>query len=79
MAESHQSVEQNKETMMRFNEVSRNPEEDESGKWDIDDTRRPRLTLRHLNKMRNMQEMSKMEYQNSLSDIKMQYGSADSE
>lgn len=64
---------------MRFNEVSRNPEEDESGKWDIDDTRRPRLTLRHLNKMRNMQEMSKMEYQNSLSDIKMQYGSADSE
>ena len=64
---------------MRFNEVSRNPEEDESGKWDIDDTRRPRLTLRHLNKMRNMQEMSKMEYQNSLSDIKMQYGSAESE
>ena len=79
MVVSHQSVEQNKETMMRFNEVSRNPEEDESGKWDIDDTRRPRLTLRHLNKMRNMQEMSKMEYQNSLSDIKMQYGSAESE
>lgn len=76
---NHQSVEQNKETTMRFNEVSRNPAEDESGKWDIDDTRRPRLTLRHLNKMRNMQEMSKMEYQNSLSDIKMQYGASESE
>lgn len=61
---------------MRFEEVSRNPENDESGKWEIDDTRRPRLTLKHLNKMRNMQEMSKLEYQNSLDDVKAQYSSS---
>lgn len=64
---------------MRFNELARNSEEDRSGKWEVDDTRRPRLTLRHLNKMRNMQEMSKMEYQQKLDDYKTQYGSSGEE
>ena len=59
---------------MRFNELARNSEEDRAGKWEIDDTRRPRLTLRHLNKMRNMREMSKLEYQQKVDDYKTQYG-----
>lgn len=62
---------------MRFNELNaRDKTEDRSGKWDIDDTRRPRLTLRHLNKMRHMQEMAKLEHQQKVSDYKSQYGAA---
>lgn len=65
---------------MRFNELARDASEDRSGTWEIDDTRRPRLTLRHLNKMRNMQEMAKLEHQQAVADYKIQYGtSADSE
>lgn len=48
---------------MRFNEVERQAEDDEYGKWDIDDTRRPRLTLKHLNKMRKMRSMSEAEHE----------------
>lgn len=47
---------------MRFNEVSRNSEEDDYGTWDVDDTRRPKLTLKHLNKMRKVREMAKLEH-----------------
>lgn len=64
---------------MRFNELARNSEEDRSGKWEVDDTRRPRLTLRHLNKMRNMREMAKLEHQKQVEQYKTQYGSAGQE
>ena len=47
---------------MRFNEVERQADEDEYGKWDIDDTRRPRLTLKHLNKMRKMRSMAEADH-----------------
>lgn len=60
---------------MRFNELARNAADDRSAKWEIDDTRRPRLTLRHLNKMRNMQEMAKLEHQEKIADYKLQYSS----
>ena len=44
--------------MMRFNEVkTSNAEDDQYTKWDFDDTRRPRLTLKHLNKMRKNKEI----------------------
>lgn len=62
---------------MRFNELAQNAEEDNYNKWDIDDTRRPRLTLRHLNKMRNMKEMSRLEHAEKVQDYKAMYGSAD--
>lgn len=58
---------------MRFNELARDAAEDRSAKWEIDDTRRPRLTLRHLNKMRNMQEMAKLEHQEKVADYHLQY------
>ena len=43
---------------MRFNELAQNAKDDESNKWELDDTRRPKLTLRHLNKMRNRRILS---------------------
>jgi hypothetical protein len=61
---------------MRFNELAQNAEEDNYNKWDIDDTRRPRLTLRHLNKMRNMRELSKKEHAEKVKNYKTMYGSA---
>lgn len=62
---------------MRFNELAQNSDEDNYNKWDIDDTRRPRLTLRHLNKMRNMRELAKTEHAEKVKDYKSMYGSAD--
>jgi hypothetical protein len=64
---------------MRFNELARDSSEDRSGTWEIDDTRRPRLTLRHLNKMRNMQELAKVEHQQATDNYKIQYGPSASE
>ena len=59
---------------MRFNELAQSAENDEHNKWDIDDTRRPRLTLRHLNKMRGMQEIAKIEHIEQVKQHKIQYG-----
>jgi hypothetical protein len=66
---------------MRFNELSQNAEQDEYNQWDIDDTRRPRLTLKHLNKMRGMREIAKAEHIEQSKQWKVQYGasSGDSE
>jgi hypothetical protein len=49
---------------MRFNELAIDSKND-NDKWDIDDTRRPRLTLKHLNKIRNKRELAKAEYEDS--------------
>jgi hypothetical protein len=38
-----------------------NPADDHLTKSDYDDTRRPRLTLRHLNKMRKSKDMAKLD------------------
>ena len=59
---------------MRFGEIAQSAENDEYNKWDIDDTRRPKLTLRHLNKMRNMQEVAKVEHIEQVKQWKIQYG-----
>ena len=61
---------------MRFNELAQSANDDNYNKWDIDDTRRPRLTLRHLNKMRNMKEMARLEHKEKVIDYKQMYGSA---
>ena len=37
------------------------PEEDKQNQADLTQTRRPRLTLRHLNKLRKIQELKKLE------------------
>jgi len=64
---------------MRFGELAQNSEDDEYGKWDIDDTRRPRLTLKHINKMRNIRELRKHEHANEVDEFTVMYGSRDSE
>jgi hypothetical protein len=55
---------------MRFNELAQNSQQDDYGTWELDDTRRPKLTLRHLNKMRKKREMSKMEHMDMVNSFK---------
>jgi hypothetical protein len=64
-------VEQKQETkQMRFNELAQDATQDDYGTWELDDTRRPKLTLRHLNKMRKKREMSKMEHMDMVNSFK---------
>ena len=49
---------------MKFQEVLKeyyDASDDEYSKVNIDDTRRPRLTLEHLNKLRKMREINAVE------------------
>ena len=64
---------------MRFNELAQNAKDDESNKWELDDTRRPKLTLRHLNQMRNRRELARAEHKDKLEDVQLQYGAAPKE
>jgi hypothetical protein len=59
---------------MRFGELAQNAENDEHNKWDIDDTRRPKLTLKQLNKMRGMREIAKTEHIEQVKQFKTMYG-----
>lgn len=61
------------EKAMRFNEIAQNAEDDEFNKWDVDDTRRPKMTLRHLNKMRKRRESAKAEHDRMTKGYKVQY------
>ena len=67
------------ELAMRFNELAQNAKDDESNKWELDDTRRPKLTLRHLNKMRNRRELARAEHKDKLEDVQLQYGTTPKE
>jgi hypothetical protein len=64
---------------MRFNELAQNPEDDNYNKWELDDTRRPKLTLKHLNKMRNRREMARSEHTSKIEDVQLQYGASQPE
>lgn len=66
-------AEKTKEEQMRFSEVNRDAQDDDYGKWAVDDTRRPRLTLRHLQKMRQQREMSKAEHLEQVEQWKDMY------
>ena len=61
---------------MRFNELAQDAKEDEYNKWDMDDTRRPKITLRHLNKMRNRRELARSEHATKVEKVQLQYGSS---
>lgn len=67
------------EMTMRFNEIRQDDKEDRSGQWSVDDTRRPRITLRHLNKMRNMKEMAKLEQQEKIENYQGMYAASGGE
>lgn len=62
------------ELTMRFNELAQKAEDDKYNKWDFDDTRRPKITLRHLNKMRNRRELARSEHASKVEKVQMQYG-----
>ncbi len=55
------------------------PELDDYSKAELDDTRRPRLTLRHLNKLRKVRELRKMEKATHSEFVKQMYGSSGEE
>ncbi len=62
---------------MRFNEIhgkAQDATNDEVGKWDIDDTRRPRFTLKHLHKMNNLRELETAQHAKEVAQAKVQYG-----
>lgn len=65
------------EATMRFNELAQDAKEDKYNKWDFDDTRRPKLTLRHLNKMRNRRELARSEHATKVEKVQLQYGQQD--
>ncbi len=50
------------------------PEDDEANKISMSDTRRPRLTLRHLNKLRKIQELKRLEGEAHDEFVKTMYG-----
>jgi len=64
------------EMMMRFNELRQDDKEDRSAQWSVDDTRRPRITLKHLNKMRNMKEMAKVENDEKIQNYQGMYSAS---
>ena len=55
------------------------PELDDYSVAELEDTRRPRLTLRHLNKLRKVRELRKMEQATHKEFVKTMYGSSDEE
>lgn len=79
VVKAHWAVTVQAEMTMRFNEVERNAKDDDYGTWEVDDTRRPRLTLKHLNKMRNMREMSRAEHIEQVAQYKDMYARGGSE
>ena len=64
---------------MRFNELRQDDKEDRSAQWSVDDTRRPKITLRHLNKMRNMKEMAKVENDKKIENYQGMYAASTGE
>ena len=50
------------------------PEDDKLNQTKKDDTRRPRLTLRHLNKLRKVRELKKLEMAAHKNFVKVMYG-----
>lgn len=55
------------------------PELDSYSTIEKDDTRRPRLTLRHLNKLRKMRELRKMEKAAHEEFVHTMYGASEEE
>jgi hypothetical protein len=67
----HKSLQQIAEEVLNESYFS---EDDEGNKHEYDDTRRPKLTLRHLNKLRKIQELKKLEDEAHSEFVKKMYG-----
>ncbi len=53
------------------------PEDDKQNQQEMGDTRRPRLTLRHLNKLRKIQELKKLETEAHADFVRTMYAEPD--
>lgn len=62
------------ETYKRVISESYFPEDDKANQISMTDTRRPRLTLRHLNKLRKIQELKRLEMEAHGDFVKTMYG-----
>tara|TARA_Y100000022_G_scaffold71412_1_gene61462 strand:- start:2108 stop:2326 length:219 start_codon:yes stop_codon:yes gene_type:complete len=61
---------------MKYSEIKENysPERDEHNSIELDDTRKNRLTLTHLNDLRKMREYRKVQNSEEKARLKQQYG-----
>lgn len=62
------------ETYKRIINEHYDPADDKMNQASLDDTRRPRLTLRHLHKLRMIQELKKLEGEAHDEFVKTMYG-----
>ena len=64
---------------MKYIEINENysPEEDEFTAIDLEDTRKIRLTLDHLSKLRKVREYRKFQKASEDEQVKKQYGGSD--
>ena len=67
-------TETTRETDTRIINENYFPEDDKANQITMDDTRRPRLTLRHLNKLRKIQELKRLEQEAHAGFVKTMYG-----
>jgi hypothetical protein len=73
---------QNKVHIMRANEFDLeyyNPSEDKFQQAQISDTRKPRLTLKHLNKLKKMRAAQDLENHMRTDTLEIIYGAPDDE
>ena len=70
----HESL---KETYTRIINEHYAPEDDQQNQAELTDTRRPRLTLRHLNKLRKIQELKKLENESHAEFVRTMYAEPD--
>jgi len=74
MTDKDKITETLEETYARIITENYFPEDDEGNKTEMSDTRRPRLTLRHLNKLRKIQELKALEMEAHADFVKTMYG-----
>ena len=63
---------------MRYSDINENysPDRDKHNSIELDDTRKKRLTLSHLNDLRKIREYRKLEMMRKSLKIKRQYGAS---
>lgn len=74
MTNKNDIFESTQETFNRIINEHYFPEDDKHNQIEMSDTRRPRLTLRHLNKLRKIQELKRLETEAHSDFVKTMYG-----
>ena len=74
MTDKDKITETLEETYARIITENYFPEDDEHNKIEMSDTRRPRLTLRHLDKLRKIQELKTLEMEAHGDFVRTMYG-----